>query len=120
MGAYSIISCAALRILATRFSSWATWRTTHWDAALSSGGPCCGYSARMFRSGRGSKYSTATARMRTAGSSTSGCAVRGGRPDRLGVFLVHGEAAAQDAFAAELGADGFAVTVPDPHGTYEF
>jgi metallo-beta-lactamase family protein len=47
-------------------------------------------------------------------------AVRGGRPDRLGVFLVHGEASAQDAFAAELGADGLAVTVPEPHATHSF
>ncbi|HKT07094.1 MAG TPA: MBL fold metallo-hydrolase [Gemmatimonadaceae bacterium] len=40
-------------------------------------------------------------------------AVRGAGVRDLPVFLVHGEAAAQDAFAARLRADGFAVTIPE-------
>ena len=40
-------------------------------------------------------------------------AVRGAGARDLPVFLVHGEAGAQDAFAARLRGDGFSVTIPE-------
>jgi len=44
-------------------------------------------------------------------------AVRGPGAHQVPVFLVHGEAAAQDAFAARLREDGFRVTVPEQGAT---
>jgi predicted metal-dependent RNase len=39
--------------------------------------------------------------------------VRSGTPSPSRVFLVHGEAEAQDAFAAVLRSDGLHVEIPD-------
>lgn len=47
-------------------------------------------------------------------------AVRGDGPSGLPVHLVHGEAEAQEALAATLRADGFAVSMPNRHETIRF
>ena len=44
--------------------------------------------------------------------------VRGAGPAPR-VFLVHGEASAQDAFAGQLRGDGYEVVVPEPHTRHE-
>ena len=46
--------------------------------------------------------------------------VRGASPSLQGVHLVHGEAEAQDALRAQLAADGYTVTCPEPRTRLAF